>query len=111
MDGYLGEFPVDVAYTEFAKFTTADWALFCVEKWGQYDGGHHKQWALDQIARVLKGTPVIVTQARWSNGHTEYRFNTGEPSQEYKDWVTYMQGDWDEENEEFEYGYDEGVAP
>ena len=111
MDEYLGEFPVDIATSEYANFTPADWALFCVERWGQYDGGHHKQWALDQIARVLKGTPMIITQARWSNGYSDYRFRTGEPSQAYLDWVIDMKGNWDEESEEFEYGYDEGCAP
>ena len=111
MQGYLGEFPVDVKDTEYANYTPADWALFCVERYGQFDGGHHKQWALDQIARVLNGTPMVITEARWDNGHTELRISTDEPSQGYLDWVLEMKGAWDEENEEYEYGYDEGIAP
>ena len=25
-----------------------------IETYGQFDGGHHKQWCLDQIVRVIK---------------------------------------------------------
>lgn len=110
-NGYLGQFPVDIKDTEFANYTPADWALIYMFRYGQIDGAHHKQWVLDQIARILKGTPVIVEEARWTNHEPELRFWTGEPSKEYLDWVKEYQGDWDEENECFEYSYDEGIAP
>ena len=62
---YLGEFPVDVAtHPEYSKYTQADWAMLFIGKYGKIDGGHHKTWVLDQVARILKGTPAVVVQAR-----------------------------------------------
>jgi hypothetical protein len=83
MEGYLGEFPSDKG----DKMNATDWALYFIEAYGQIDGAHHKTWVLDQVARVLHGTPVIVTEARWENGTTEMRFRTGEASSKYLDWV------------------------
>lgn len=80
MKGYLGEVIVDVKDTEFKGFTPSDWVMYFVERFGQFDGGHHKQWVLDQIARILKGTKVVVSQASWDNGQTEYRIQLAEPS-------------------------------
>jgi hypothetical protein len=111
MDGYLGTFPVKIEDTEYINYSPADWALYFVGSYGQIDGGHHKLWVLDQVARILHGTPIDIVEARWDNGHTEYRISTGEPSQEYLQWVIMMKDPWDEENEEFTYYYDVGVPP
>jgi hypothetical protein len=77
--------------------------------YGQYGGGHHKAWVLDQVTRILHGTEVIVTLARWSNGYEEHRFNLAdEPSEAYDHWVKeYMDGEDGPET----YGYDIGIAP
>lgn len=111
MNGYLGSVVVPVEHTPYAEFTPADWALYFIEQYGQFDGGHHKQWTMDQVVRVLKGTPVIVEKASWDNGHSELRVETGEPSAEYLQWVKDMRGEYNEEYDEYEYGYDEGIAP
>lgn len=111
MDGYLGTVDVDIQDTPFKDFTPTDWAMYFIGSYGQIDGDHHKTWVLDQVARILKGTPVIVRQASWSNGEKEFREKLGEPSSEYLSWVQEMLGDYDEENEEDEYGYDYGIAP
>ena len=66
MEGYLGEFPVKLSETEFADFKEQDWAVYFLEMYGQIDGEHHKSWVLDQVARILKHTPVIVKEARWA---------------------------------------------
>jgi hypothetical protein len=60
---------------------------------------------------VLKGTPVVIKKATWDNGTVNWRVNTGEPSKKYLDWVKGIRGKYDEENDEYEYGYDEGCAP
>ena len=115
MEGYLGSFEVDQNTTPFAKFNAADWAMWYIGSYGQIDGSHHKQWVLDQVARILKGTPVIVSERRWSpnqeypDGLVEFDANTAPPSQEYLDWVVQMIGE--DENGEPEYGYDEGISP
>lgn len=57
----------------------------------------------------MTGTKVVVTQASWDNGHTEYRVVTDEPSAAYVAWVEAMLGT--EVDGEREYEYDEGIAP
>ena len=102
MKGYLGESePVRI-------ITGAEAAMVYIARYGGIDGGHHKQWVLDQVARILMGTPVIVTMARWEGGHEEERYRTGEPSPAYKAWVTDMKAGEDGPET---YGYDEGIAP
>lgn len=112
MSKYLGETPVtDFTGTPYEGFTPTDWAMLFITKYGQISGEHHKAWVLDQVSRILKGTPVEVTLATWDTGEKEYRINTGTPSQSYLGWVSYMLGEYNEENEEYEYEYDEGNAP
>jgi hypothetical protein len=108
MEGYLGETIVHQRDTEFSGYKEADWAMYFLECYGGIDGAHHKDWVLDQMARCLKGTPIIIKEAKWDNGHKEYRVSTGEPSQEYLDWVIEMK---DGEDGPETYGYDEGIAP
>jgi hypothetical protein len=112
MEGYLGEKKlVSLFGTPFDSFTEADWAMEYIGRYGGIDGNHHKAWVLDQVARILKGSPIEVSLAKWSNGHEEYHFTTGKPSKEYKKWVKEMLGEKDKETGEYEYDYDEGVAP
>lgn len=105
MEGYLGEFPVTV------KKSKQEWAMAYITMYSGFDGSMHKDWVLDQVARILKGTPVNTVEARWDNGKTELRHSTGTPSKKYLEWVKYMKGAWDEENECFEYEYNEGSPP
>jgi hypothetical protein len=110
VEGYLGEKVVKTLKgTPFEYFTPVHWALHFVESYGQIDGDHHKLWVLDQVARILNGTPVIVSRASWKSGHSEYRYSTGKPSKGYLDWVERMRRPGGEDGEE--YGYDEGIAP
>jgi predicted deacylase len=83
--------------------------MLFIESYGQINGEHHKYWLLDQIAQIIKGTPIIVTQVSWSNGESEYRFQLGQKTQQYEDWRIRMKGHYDEETEEYEYDYNEGV--
>lgn len=108
-EGYLGEFPVDVAvHPVFATRTPTDWAIEFISLYGQIDGEQHKTWVLDQVARILHGTKVAVTEARWSTGLSEYRFHLDEPTPEYREWVEKMLGDTDA-NGEREYSYNAGI--
>jgi len=47
---------------------------------------------------------LIIKEAKWENGHTEYRVTLDEPSEKYKDWVNEIVADG-------EYSYETGVAP
>lgn len=111
MEGYLGEFDVDISTSKYKDYTQSDWAMLYIEMYGQIDGSHHKAWVLDRVAQILKGTPVIVSEARWENGHSEYRFKLDSVSSDYIKWVNHMMGEFDEETQEHEYGYDTGIAP
>ena len=108
MEGYLGETIIEQKNSEFNNYTEKDWVIYFIESYGQYDGGHHKQWILDQISRIIKGTPIIIYEAKWSNGQSEFRIRTGEPSKEYLDWVCEM---CDGEDGPETYDYDKGIAP
>ena len=106
---YIGEEIVDIKETSYKDHTPTDWALTYIRYYGGTDGGHHKQWVLDQVARILNGTPVIVRKATWEDPHlVEYRFTTGEPSEKYLQWVKeYKDGEDGPET----YDYDEGIVP
>lgn len=105
---YLGETPVDVStHPIYKNYTQADWAMVFIEKYAHIDGDHHKMWVFDQVARILKGTPVVVVQARWTDHDPEDRFTVSEPpSQKYLDWVKSMTSGANEG-----YDYDVGIAP
>lgn len=108
MDAYLGEEPIiDLGGTPFDGFTAADWAAEYIERYGGIDDHHHRAWVMDQVMRILKGTPVHVRQAMWEREDaeattSEYRFVTGHPTQKYLDWAGRMFDDG---------GYDQGTAP
>lgn len=57
--------------------------LFLIERYGGIDGSHHKQWVIDQIARIIAGD-------------------------KYNDWVAMMKGGEDGPDT---YYWDEGIAP
>jgi len=108
MNGYLGETEIPIAETVYKDYTPAQWAMLWIEKWGSIDGAHHKTWVLDQIARILHGTPVIAKMAKWDSGDQELRLNLGEPTPEYLQWAEEMKEGEDGPNT---YDYDCGIAP
>jgi hypothetical protein len=108
MEGYLGEMLVDINDTPFKGYGKKDWALYFIEHYGQYDGENHKQWTMDQVARILLGTKVIINKASWANGQFEYRLNLDKPTKKYKKWVKSVKDGEDGPNT---YGYNEGVTP
>lgn len=107
MNNYLGEEVVDVKNTEYRNYNSTDWALLYIEKYGGIDGAHHKDWVLDQVARILNDANVVVRIARWSGGTEEYRFNV-EATQPYFEWVAKIRAGEDGPET---YGYEVGIAP
>lgn len=108
MKGYLGETVVEQKDTQYKEYKPQDWSMYFIERYGGIDGAHHKDWGLDQVCRILKGTAIEIKIAKWDNGQIEHRINTGNPSQEYLDWVFEMCEGEDGPNT---YSYDEGISP
>ena len=111
MYGYLGQTVVEQKDTPYKDFGRLEWSMFFLERYAGIYGAHHKDWVFDQMARLAKGTTLTIELAKWENGTQEYRVSTGEPSKEYLDWVKEMRGEYNEEEDCYEYGYDEGIAP
>lgn len=107
MEGYLGDFDVDLEESPFKNFSPFDWAMYFIEKHGQTNAPYHKAWVIDQIARLYNGTKPIVKLAKWKNGETEYRVVLDVPTEKYLSWVESMKYEDGEE----QYSYDEGRAP
>jgi len=108
MEGYLGDKLIPVAQTPYAGYSKEDWILYWIGSYGQIDGSHHKQWLIDQVAQICNGVEIIIKQASWSNGQTEWRISLGDENDPYKKWVHQMKVNEDGEEE---YDYDTGVAP
>ena len=107
---YQGEKEIDITiHPDYKDMATIDWVMYFIERYGGYGGSHHKDWVLDQVARIAKGTSVIVRHATWSDEEEpEVRIKTGEPSQKYLDWVVEIKAGEDGEDT---YDYKEGIAP
>jgi hypothetical protein len=103
MKNYLGETIIDISKTKYALYSEKDWVLLWIERYNGIDGSHHQIWLCDQIARIITGTKVIVTLAKWSNGYKEERFDLDTPSPQYLNWVNSI---IEEKGE-----YDSGIAP
>lgn len=108
MNGYLGEKIINIQESEFKDYTPSDWAMYFIERYGHIDGDHHKLWVIDQIARIIKGSEIILKQASWDNGETNWRVSLGEPTEIYKQWVIDMKNGEDGPET---YSYDCGIAP
>jgi hypothetical protein len=108
MGKYLGETEIDVQNTEYSTYNREDWAMLWIKMYGGIDGAHHKDWVLDHVARILKGTKVIIKIAKWGDGVENTRFSLDEPTLEYHSWVTELKNGEDGPET---YGYDIGIAP
>lgn len=103
MARFLGEQRVKIADSPYKDSTNSDFAMLFIEMYRQIDGAHHKQWVLDQVARILMGSPIKLFLSRWDDGKEEWRFEVSK-SPAYKKWVVEREYDHD-------YDYDEGIAP
>jgi hypothetical protein len=101
---YLGEMVFPQESTPYCRYDKIGLATYYAFRYGQIDGSHHKQWVIDQMVRILLGTPVIFSLAKWDDGQSEWRLKTDKPSQEYLDFVKDYKNDGN-------YNYDKGIAP
>lgn len=82
-------------------------ALDLIAEYGGIDGGHHKQWLLDQVVRVLTGCPVVTGTAVDCNGKP-YAYDRLGESKAYLRWRRLHA---DGEDGPDTYSWDEGVPP
>ena len=108
MQKYLGETAVDVSASKYKDYSPQDWAMLWIERYSGIDGSHHKDWLIDQVARILKGNEDVLKIAKWENGHSEERFSLATPPANYWEWVKAMM---DGEDGPDTYSYDFGIAP
>ena len=118
MAKYLGETKIKIEDSKFKNYSDFDWAMYFIESYGGIEGDEHKNWVLDQVARIYNGSKLEVKLAKWDNGEEEYRVSVLEPTEKYNNWVLEMRGyTFDENgvaiepNEDEFYFYDEGKAP
>ncbi len=81
--------------------------LEIIERYGGIDGGHHKQWVLDQIVRIIHKCPLAECSNIDCNGNKYYFKDLGK-SEEYKLWVKNHK---DGEDGPDTYDWEEGIAP
>jgi len=60
--------------------------LNIIEQYGLIDGEYHKQWLIDQIVRIITGN-------------------------NYRQWIEYFQGPYDEETGTYQCQWDVGIPP
>lgn len=82
-------------------------ALEIIHTLGGIDGGHHKQWVLDQVVRTLTGCPMVTRSAKDYTGKP-YTYEAQGESEEYLSWVTQHK---DGEDGPETYDWDEGTPP
>ena len=82
-------------------------ALRLIHDLGGIDGGHHKQWLLDQIVRTLTGCPIETREAVDSRGASFTHEVLGE-SDAYREWVRAFE---DGEDGPRTYEWDTGCPP
>lgn len=80
----------------FSAYTPADYAMAFIEKNAYIDGAMHKAWLIDQVSRILKGTPVRVFKT-FVDSEDDIRtyldmfdFEIGAPSKDYETWRAHM---------------------
>jgi hypothetical protein len=82
-------------------------ALEYAVRYGGIDGGHHKQWVIDQMVRALTGCPMVQKTATSASGKP-YAYEAQGESEEYTALVAAsMAGDDGPET----YEWDTGCAP
>jgi hypothetical protein len=104
----LKEETINVKNTPYALYNKHDWAMYWIEMYSGIDGSHHKDWLIDQIARILNDTNVIIKRRVYDDKHEEYIFDLDKPPQKYWDWVEEMKNGEDGPET---YSYEFGIAP
>jgi hypothetical protein len=95
---------VDIKDSPFRKFKKEDWCLYFIERYGQIQGAHHKQWVLDCVARILNDCEIEIEKATFDDYQPEFRVSVIGETTKYLGWV-------EETKCGGIYSYDEGIAP
>lgn len=82
-------------------------AFQVIERYGQTDGAHHKQWVIDQVVRCLLGCPKEEKVFHWP-GQRPYVAEVLGENDAYREWVRQQREGVDGPHT---YDYDEGIAP
>ncbi len=89
MGEYLGGTIIrDLVGTPFENYSQIDWGFYFITVYAQLNG-NYKETVIDNIARILNGSEVIVSLHTWDTCESEYRLELV-PSHKYKAWVSSM---------------------
>ncbi len=110
MNGYLGETIIDIKDSEFKNYCASDWVLWYMQSYGGFYDSHHKDWLLDQIARLSNRMVPKISLAKWDNGHQEYRItlHNVKETEQYINWVAECKRGEDGPDT---YNYNIGITP
>lgn len=89
-------------------------ALDVAINYGQTDGDHHKLWVIDQMVRHLTGCPVEQGHGVVPSTGEPFTFDTLGRSADYEEFIRVYSYDPNadpEDDEEWGYTWDEGIAP
>lgn len=78
--------------------------------YGQEDGAHHKMWVIDQMVRALTGCPLVIENKQLLDGKS-FSYSYQDKSKEYEKFIKEHKGGWNKAYQEYEYDWDEGIAP
>lgn len=84
-----------------------DKALEIAHRYGGIDGGHHKEWVVDQMVRALTGCPIVTATSSDANGEN-YEYETQGESEEYH---TFLRDFAEGEDGPHTYSWGIGIAP
>lgn len=83
-------------------------ALDVASSYGGIDGDHHKAWIIDQMVRVLTGSPFEVSAIHSGADGRRFTHEKLGESEEYRDFVKqYEEG----EDGPYTFDWDTGIAP
>lgn len=83
-------------------------ALALASNYGGIDGDHHKMWVIDQMVRVMTGSPIVKSPVLLDGGGNNYTFDMLGESEAYEAFVSTHN---DDEDGSDTYQWVTGIAP
>lgn len=93
---------------EMSEAERIEAALALASKYGGTDGEHHKMWVIDQMVRVMTGSPIVKSEVHLDPHGDGYTFDELGSSLSYEAFVSAQNVGEDGQNI---HEWDTGIAP